>query len=111
MAKVAKKILVTVPGIGRVESLPGGTFNPGGRSFQPVTTETSNVHRTEEDNPATASFRVPNLTGYLEAFRELEDANVNIQDESGQSWIMAEAFITNAPGVSNGEINIEMASG
>ena len=112
MAKVAKKILLTLPGIGRVESLPGGSFNPGGRSFNPITTESGDVHHDENDNPATVSFRMPNLPGFLEAFRELEGVNLNVQDESKQSWIMADAFVTgDGPSLSGGEISVQMASG
>jgi hypothetical protein len=94
-----------------VESLSGGTFSPGGRAFEPVKSETGGIHHSENDNEATLSFRVVNLPGYLEGFRELEETNVNIQDESGQSWIMPDAFVTSVPSVSNGEITVEMASG
>ena len=108
MATAAKKILLTLPGIGRVESNPGASFDPGGISFEGKMTESGRDHHMENDNPAMLSFTVPNLQGYLEQFRGLSDINVNVQDELGQSWIVTEAFITNTPKVSGGDIPIEM---
>lgn len=108
MAKAAKKIIVTLPSLGRVESNPGGSFDPGGVSYEGKMTESGRTHYLENDNPAVLSFTVPNLSGYLEQFRGLVDVNVNIQDELGQSWIVTEAFITNTPTVSGGDIPIEM---
>lgn len=108
MATAAKKILLTLPGIGRVESNPGASFDPGGISFEGKMTESGRNHHMENDNPAMLSFTVPNLQGYLEQFRGLSDINVNVQDELGQSWIVTEAFITNTPKVSGGDIPIEM---
>lgn len=108
MAKVANKIILNVPGIGRVESLPGGSFNPGGYNRNPVVTDTDAVHYSEETAPATLSFKLPNRPGYLEAVRDLADVNVNVQDDHGQSWIVTDAFTTKPSELSGGEISVEM---
>ncbi|SIS87858.1 phage tail tube protein [Neptunomonas antarctica] len=109
MAKVAKKILITVPGIGRVESLPGGSFNPGGNSRAAVVTESDRVHYSEETAPATLSFRLPNLPDTFDQVRDMAGVNVNVQDDSGQSWIVTDAFTTTPASLSNGEISVEMS--
>lgn len=108
MAKVAKKILLSVPGIGRVESLPGGSFNPGGTNRNTIKTETGNVHYDEETMESSLSFKLPNLPGYLDAVRDLAGVNVNVQDDNGQSWIISDAFTTRPSELSGGEISVEM---
>lgn len=107
--KAAKKIIINVPDIGRVESLPGGEFDPGGKSFEAMTTEMGRVHHTENDSPSLLSFSVVNLSGQLEAWRGLSGVNVNVQDDIGQSWIVEDAFVTTTPKSSGGSIRIEMA--
>ena len=109
MAKAAKKIILTVPGIGRIDSLPGSSFDPGGISREPVTTEAGKTHFTEEDIPSKVTFKVLNLPGYLDKLRNLSNINLNVQDDNGQSWIMTDAFTTTPGSLSGGEINLEMA--
>lgn len=104
----AKKLFITLPNIGRVESMPGSEFDPGGKSFEPQTTEAGRVHHTENDSPSSVSFQVSNLPGYLENFRGLSGVNINVQDEQKQSWLIEDAFITNTPKASGGTIRIEM---
>ena len=109
MSKAAKKILLTVPGIGRIDSLPGGSFDPGGIARTPMTTEGAKTHFTEEDMPSKLSFKVPNLPGYFDKLRDLSNINLNVQDDNGQSWIITDAFTTQQGTLSGGEINLEMA--
>lgn len=108
MAKIAKKIILTVPGIGRVESLPGGSFDPGGINRSPIVTENGRVHHDEETAPAAISFQVPNIPGYLDQMRDIKDVNLNVQDDNGQSWIVTDAFTTTPSKLSGGQISVEM---
>lgn len=108
MAKVAKKIIITVPGIGRIESIPGGSFDPGGENRSPMLTEAGRVHYTEETAPAALSFQVPNLPGYFDQVRDIAGVNVNVQDDNGQSWIVTDAFTTTPSKLSGGQISVEM---
>lgn len=108
MAQVAKKILLTVPGAGRINTLPGGEFDPGGRKGEPITTEDGEVHYSVEDMPATIAYKAPNLPGVFDALRTMPSGNVNVQDDNGQSWIVTDAFHTSLPKLSGGEISGEL---
>jgi hypothetical protein len=109
MAKAAKKIILTVPGIGRIDSLPGSTFDAGGVARESMVTEAARVHYTEEDMPSKVTFKVPNLPGYFDQLRDIKNVNLNVQDDNGQSWIITDAFTTTPSSLSGGEISIEMA--
>lgn len=109
MAKVAKKVIIDLPGLGRVESIQNsGRFNPGGVNRNPVSTDTGSVHFDEETAPAQLTFRAPNLPGYLESLRDMANVNVNVQDDNGQGWIITGAFTTKPSELQNGEISVEM---
>ena len=108
MARVAKKMLLTVPGVGRLETLPGGEFDPGGRKGEAIITESGAVHYTEEDQPSSIKYKVPNLPGVFDALRTMPSGNVNAQDDNGQSWIVTDAFHAELPKLSGGEISGEL---
>ncbi|MGB1239843.1 MAG: phage tail tube protein [Pseudomonadales bacterium] len=109
MAKAAKKIILTIPGDGRIDALPGGSFDPGGVSRSPMTTQGGKTHYSEEDVHSSVSCRVPNLKGRLESLRDIVNVNINVQDDNGDSWIITDAFNTQPPSVSGGEISLELA--
>ncbi|WP_028294288.1 phage tail tube protein [Oceanobacter kriegii] len=109
MAKVARKIILDVPGVGRVESIENsGRFNPGGVNRDPITTDTGSVHYSEATAASQLNFRAPNLPGYLEALRDLSGVNVNVQDDNGQAWIINGAFTTTPSELQSGEITVQM---
>ncbi|MDP2548481.1 MULTISPECIES: phage tail tube protein [unclassified Oceanobacter] len=109
MAKVAKKVIIDLPDLGRVDSINNsGSFQPGGTKRNPVTTDTGAVHYDEETLPSKVSFKLPNLPGYLEGVRDLAGINVNVQDDNGQAWIMTGAFTVQPSELQNGEISVEL---
>ena len=109
MAKAAKKIILTIPGFGRVDSLPGGDFDPGGVNRDAMTTQGAKTHYTEEDKESMVSFKVPNLPGLFDKLRDISGVNLNVQDDNGQSWIVTDAFTTKPSTTTGGEISVEMA--
>lgn len=109
MAKVAKRLFFDVTGLGRVNALPGATFDPGGITREPVIADNKVVGPSETLAAPTMQFRVANTKGMLAALRALDVVNVNVQDDNGDSWIVKGAFNTSVPSLSNGEITCNMA--
>jgi hypothetical protein len=109
MAKVAKRLFFDITGIGRVNSLPGGSFDPGGFKREPIIGDNGVVGYAEEPVAPTVQFKVANTPGVLAALRKMTTANVNVQDDNGESWIVREAFHVDVPKLSGGEIDCSMA--
>ena len=110
MAKVAKRLFFDITGIGRVDALPGATFNPGGVSREAVIGDNRVVGHSEALVAPTLQFKVANTKGVLKALKALSVVNVNVQDDNGDSWIVKGAFFTgDGPSLSGGEIDCNMA--
>ena len=109
MAKVAKKLYFDIPGIGRVNSLPGSTFDPGGEKRDPIIADNGVVGYTEEPVAPSCEFKIANTAGINQSvLRDLVDVNVSVQDDNGSSWIIKEAWMAEPPQLSGGEISCKM---
>lgn len=107
--KVAKKLFFDIPGVGRVNAMPGATFNPGGQKRDAVTADTGVVGFTEEPVAPSAQFKLPNTVSVsLDQLRNLTNVNVNIQDDNGKSWVMRESWVVEPTPLSGGEIDVQM---
>lgn len=108
MAKIAKKLYFDIPGFGRVHALPDSTFDPGGQKRDPVLTDVGVAGYTEEPMAPSVQFKLANNGISLNDLRNLTDVNVSIQDDNGQAWIMRDAWVTEPPKLSGGEIDVSM---
>lgn len=109
MSKVAKKLFFDLDGIGRINARAGGTFNPGGSNRSEEIADTGVVGFSEEPVAASISCTIPNDgTVGMDVLRDLTDINVTVQDDNGQMWIVSGCFTTEPPGVSNGDITLNM---
>lgn len=109
MAMTAERILLDIPGIGRIDAMKGGTFDIGGTKRNPKSTDNNKVHYGEEIKPSSISCKVANTKGMLAKLRDISGVNVNVQDDNGDSWIITNAFSTETRSVSNGEISLDLA--
>lgn len=109
MAKVAKKLYFDIPGIGRVNSLPGATFNPGGQKRDAVMADTGVAGYTEEPVAPSCEFKIANTADVDQnQLRLLADVNVSIQDDNGKSWMISGAWMSEPPALSGGEYSCKM---
>lgn len=109
MAKVAKKLYFDIPGVGRVNSLPGSTFDPGGEKRDPVIADTGVVGYTEEPVAPSCEFKIANTSDIDQStLRDLVNVNVTVQDDNGSSWIISSAWMAEPPQLSGGEISCKM---
>lgn len=110
MAKVAKKLFFDIPGIGRVNALPGATFDLGGEKRDSVIGDAGVVGYTEEPMPPSVQCKLANTADVsIETLKDLTDVNINIQDDNGKSWVMRESWTVEPPKLSGGEIDLQMA--
>lgn len=109
MSTVAKRLFFDVTGIGRVNAMPGSTFDPGGVTREPIIADNKVVGYSEALAAPSLQFKVANTKGMLKALRNLTSVNVNVQDSNGDSWIVKAAFCTSTPQLSGGEISVSMS--
>ena len=108
--KVAKKLFFDLDGIGRVDAKPGGNFNPGGNNRTAVMTDLGVAGYDEEPVAPTMSFVLPNNGKVsLAEIRNLTDVNVTVQDDNGVVWVVSGCFVTEPPGLNNGEMSVSMS--
>ncbi len=109
MARVAKKLFFDIPGIGRVNSLPGATFNPGGQKRAAVIADLGVAGYDEEPVAPTCDFKIANTADIdLDQLRNLTDVNVSIQDDNGKMWMISAAWMSDVPSLSGGEYDCKM---
>lgn len=109
MAKVAKKLYFDIPNIGRVNSLAGATFNPGGQKRDAIMADTGVAGYTEEPVAASCEFKIVNTTDInQDLLRNLVDVNVTVQDDNGKVWVINGAWMTEPPALSGGEYSCKM---
>ncbi|KJZ09426.1 hypothetical protein TW85_21975 [Marinomonas sp. S3726] len=109
MARVAKKLYFDIPGIGRVNSLPGASFNPGGQKRDAVMADLGPAGFSEEPVAPSCEYKIANTAGVdLNQLRNLTDVNVSIQDDNGQSWMISSAWMSEPPTLSGGEYSCKM---
>lgn len=106
--KIAKKLYFDIPGLGRLHA-SSGSFDPGGQKRDAVMTDLGVAGYTEEPVAPTVQFKLPNIAGInLNQLRNLTDVNVSIQDDNGQSWMVRNAWTSQPPKLSGGEIDMQM---
>lgn len=109
MAKVAKKLYFDIPGLGRVNSLPGATFDPGGQKREALMADTGVAGYTEEPVAPSCEFKVANTSDVsLNDLRNLIEVNVTVQDDNGVTWVVRGAWMAEPPQLSNGEYSCKM---
>lgn len=108
MGIVAKKLFFDLPGKGRVQTV-NGSFKPAGESRSMYNADTGPVGPTSESMHGELSFTVPNDGSVKQ--KELADLvgiNITLQDDNGQTWLCRDAFTTEPPTLSGGEISVSM---
>lgn len=109
MAKVAKKLYFDIPSVGRVNSLPGATFDLGGQKRDAVIADTGVVGYTEEPVAPSCDFKVVNTSDVdINVLRQLVDVNISVQDDNGKSWVIKSAWMAEPPQLNGGEISCKM---
>lgn len=109
MSRVAKKLFFDLKGLGRINSLPGATFNPGGSKRDALVADNGVVGYTEEPVAPSCEFKIPNTANVdLNQLRNLTDVNVTIVDDNGRSWVISGAWMSEPPALSGGEISCKM---
>lgn len=109
MAKVAKKLYFEIPGIGRVNSLPGASFNPGGQKREAIITDIGVAGFSEEPAVPSCEFKISNTADVdLNLLRNLTNVNVSIEDDNNQAWVISAAWMSEPPSLSGGEYSCKM---
>jgi hypothetical protein len=109
MARIAKKIFFDIPGIGRVNSLPGATFNPGGQKRTSKVADTGVVGYDEEPVAPSCDFKIANTADVDQnVLRNLTNVNVSVQDDNGKMWVISGAWMTDPPALTGGEYDCKM---
>lgn len=94
MAKIPGRATIRVNGRFH-DSLPGATIEPGGtqNTAQPGTWE---IHRSEALIPAKVSASFPAKAGVsVQYYQGLTDVEVTFITDTGQTYILRDAFVTN----------------
>jgi hypothetical protein len=106
---VFKRLFFDVPGFGRVNAMAGGTIKLDGMKRESVMTDNGSAGPSEEPTAGELKFKLPNQAGLsLRALGDLKDVEVTVQDDSGKTWNCSEAFTTEPPSMSGGEIDVSM---
>jgi hypothetical protein len=108
MALVAKRLFFDIPGLGRVNALPGGSIKLSGMKREGVAADTGPVGYTEEPGFGELSFKLPNKGISIAQLKDLKDIAVTAQDDAGVVYQCQEAFVTEPPTLSGGEIDVKM---
>ena len=109
MSKVVKKLYFDLPGFGRVHSKAGGTLNTGGVKREAVVADTGVVGFGEEPAVPGVDFTLVMTKGLsIKALNDLTDINVTVQTDCGDTYVLAEAWISEPCSISGGEIPVKM---
>lgn len=108
--KVAKKLYFDVQGLGRINAMPGSSFNLGGSTRAAVVADTGTVGFTEEPSTPNLKFKLPVNSGLsIKQINDLTDVDVTVISDSGQAYLFREAWRTGNPvEMSDGMIDVEM---
>lgn len=109
--KLASQATVTKNGA-VLRVLPDGEFDPGGIKRTPVVGPNGEVLGYTEETVA-ASYKGKGMLAASEKLSDFafEDATVVVATNTGQKWIMRNAFTTETPkwGASKGEVVVEIS--
>ena len=87
-----------------LRTMPGAKINVGGRKRDPVIGADSVHGYSETVVPATLECEISLTQGFsLDQLRNITDATVTYEADTGQTWVIREAFVTETLEVNGGE--------
>lgn len=109
--RAAKKLYFDLPGIGRVQAMPGGSIDPGGFNRGQKMGEGGPVGYTEEPVAPKLSFKIAaNSNDGLSQrmLSDLVDVNVTVVSDDGKSFLVRDCVTTKPVTLSDGDFDMEM---
>lgn len=103
MSQLLGKALIKADGE-LLETLPGAKLDMGGVTRTPHAHDTGNVHFAEQTKEAMVECEVSVTPGLsLDKFRKMTDVTIQFLADTGQSYIVRNAFCVDPPVVTAGE--------
>ncbi len=103
MPQISNRSFIDIPGVGRLRTKEGSSIDVGGESREAVTDEQGNVHYIVKIVPAVIECTV--LHGKdtdIEALRAIASQTVTFATDTGSTYSVAGAFLTNTPKLGSG---------
>jgi hypothetical protein len=109
MAQAVKKLHFHLPGFGRVHAMEGGELNIGGVERTAKKSVEGVIGPTEEPAVPSVSFKIAKTRGVsLHALGDLNNVNITVIDDTGDSWVLISAWTATPPKMTNGDIDMKM---